>query len=168
MINAYTLLSKSVEIRKSPIDGLGLFAVKPIKRDEVIAIKGGHLIQESVFNKLSAACKDASLQIHDKMYLSPFTDAEIPYVMVYINHSCVPNVGLRGHVETIAMRDVEPGEELTGDYCVAYSHSHFKFDCKCGNKNCRKVITYKDWEKESLQRKYKGYFSAYLVHKIES
>jgi SET domain-containing protein len=36
-------------------------------------------------------------------------------VMLFINHSCEPNVGFAGNVVLVAMRDISPGKELTTD-----------------------------------------------------
>ncbi|HTQ89004.1 MAG TPA: SET domain-containing protein [Streptosporangiaceae bacterium] len=42
-------------------------------------------------------------------------DAEYEPVMLFINHSCEPNVGFAGNIVLVAMRDISPGEELTTD-----------------------------------------------------
>jgi len=39
------------------------------------------------------------------------------------------------------------------------------FECECGAPNCRKIVTGKDWQRPELQRRYAGYFSAYLARK---
>ena len=38
--------------------------------------------------------------------------------MLFINHSCEPNVGFAGNTVLVAMRDISPGEELTTDYAL--------------------------------------------------
>jgi len=38
--------------------------------------------------------------------------------MLFINHSCEPNVGFAGNTVLVAMRDISPGEELTSDYAL--------------------------------------------------
>jgi SET domain len=43
-------------------------------------------------------------------------EAEYEPVMLYLNRSCEPNVGSAGNVVLVAMRDVQPAEELTTDY----------------------------------------------------
>jgi len=42
----------------------------------------------------------------------------------------------------------------------------YSVDCNCSAPNCRKVLTGKDWQRSDLQKRYSGYFSAYLAHKI--
>lgn len=162
----HSWLSQSVEIRNSTIEGKGLFAKKHIKKDEVVAIKGGHIVDQDTFDGLSDACRRASLQISKDMYASPVEEKEIPLVMNYVNHSCEPNVGLHGQLFTVAMRDIKSGEELTGDYCVAYSDNFFEITCHCGQATCRQRITSTDWLNPSLQKKYEGYFCQYVEDKI--
>jgi SET domain-containing protein len=59
----------------------------------------------------------------------------------YINHSCEPNAFMKityGHILFIALRDIEPGEEITIDY-ESTLHSNKK-RCICGAPSCRGTI----------------------------
>lgn len=40
-------------------------------------------------------------------------------------------------------------------------------ECNCGSATCRRVLTGKDWRKEELREKYRGFFSSYLQEKID-
>lgn len=151
-----------MKIGKSQIHGVGLFAIDAISKDEVVAYKGGHILEANDFNQLPDLCKAASLQIDENIYLAPVDIAEANDVMVGINHSCSPNVGISGQIDTIAMRDIEPGEELTGDYAVAYQNDYFNFKCECSTQECREVVTSDDWKNPALQKQYRGYFSMYI------
>lgn len=166
-VGVMSWLSPSVTIRESHIVGKGLFATEPIKKDAIVAIKGGHIVPREVFLALKSSCQIASLQIAEDMYVCPLVESEIPHVMNYINHSCNPNMGLRGQLFTVAMRDIEVGEELTADYCIAYTESEFEIDCTCGAVGCRGRISSDDWQIPSLQKKYNGYFCQYLADKID-
>ena len=42
----------------------------------------------------------------------------------------------------------------------------YSVECKCGAPNCRKILTGKDWQHSELQKRYAGYFSAYLARKM--
>jgi hypothetical protein len=71
----------------------------------------------------------------------------------------------------VAMRTINPGEEVTYDYAMvmhsnAKSTSFFTMECRCGQSNCRKVVTENDWRIPELQRQYDGYFQWYLQEKI--
>lgn len=160
--------SDKVYIADSPISGKGIFCKEPISKDETIAIKGGHVMPKPAFDRLPEACQHAGLQIAEELYIAPLHENEIEKVMIYVNHSCEPNIGLKGQLSTVAMRDIEPGEELTGDYCVAYSNDFFEFECNCQLPSCRKHIRSDDWKKNELQEKYRGYFCIYQQEKIDS
>jgi hypothetical protein len=49
-------------------------------------------------------------------------EAEYEPIMLFINHSCEPNVGLSGNTALVAMRDIGPGEELTTDFALLDDH----------------------------------------------
>ena len=56
----------------------------------------------------------------------------------YVNHSCAPtcrNIGARFDV---ALRDIQPGEQITSDY--AELNISEAFDCLCGEGACRHRI----------------------------
>jgi SET domain-containing protein len=58
-----------------------------------------------------------------------------------INHSCTPNLYskvVRAHVLYMSLRVIEPGEELTVDYCFARRME--KTPCRCGSPACRGTI----------------------------
>ena len=59
----------------------------------------------------------------------------------FINHSCRPNSFVRithGHVIFFALRDIEPGEEITLDYVESYHPDDY--GCRCGAAGCRGTI----------------------------
>ena len=86
--------------------------------------------------------------------------------MLYSNHSCAANLGVRGEITFVAMRNISAGEELTHDWATT-DDDDYVVDCSCGAENCRKTVTGKDWQRPELQKQYAGYFSAYLARKIE-
>jgi SET domain-containing protein len=59
----------------------------------------------------------------------------------YINHSCDPNLVTRivkGHIISMAMRDIDRGEELTVDY--RFDRKVERVECHCGTAKCRGTI----------------------------
>ncbi|MFL6568844.1 MAG: SET domain-containing protein, partial [Chthoniobacterales bacterium] len=56
--------------------------------------------------------------------------------------------------------------ELTHDWAMTDDNDDPPTGCRCGAGQCRKIITGKDWQRPELQRRYAGYFSAYLEEKI--
>jgi uncharacterized protein len=85
--------------------------------------------------------------------------------MLFINHSCEPNVGFAGNVILVAMRDVAAGEELTTDYAL-FDDTDEPMTCRCGTPSCRGTITGRDWQRPELQRRYGSYFSWYLLRRF--
>ncbi|MCX7927250.1 MAG: SET domain-containing protein-lysine N-methyltransferase [Candidatus Omnitrophica bacterium] len=166
----HSYLSPKVEVRRSGIDRRGVFAKSTIKKDEIIAIWGGHIITEGQFRQLKKKefpdIDDYATKIAKGFYLvsSPKGVLEDDD---FFNHSCQPNAGIKGHIMMVAMRRIKPGEEITYDYCMTDADFNYSFRCQCGLPNCRKIITTRDWQNPSLQRKYRGYFSWYVQHKID-
>ena len=87
--------------------------------------------------------------------------------MLFINHSCEPNVGFAGNIVLVAMRDISTGEELTTDYAL-FDDYDGAMECQCGTPSCRGTISGRDWQRPELQRKYGRYFSWYLLHRLGS
>ncbi len=161
--------SPKVEVRnKSKIAGRGIFAKTKIRKGEVIAIKNGYILTKKEFNELSFECKQYCLQIEDKFFLGPKNKSETQENAININHSCEPNIGFSGTNVYVSMRDINPNEELTHDYAMCFTDmKHFSdINCNCGSKNCRKKLKSDDWKNKKLQRKYKGYFAAFIQKRI--
>lgn len=149
----------------SSIAGRGLVAVEPIGRDELIAIKGGHIVDTATLRTLPASLRNSEVQIADGFHLVALEVAEYEPVMLFINHSCEPNVGFGGNILLRAMRDISAGEELTTDYAL-FDDSDEQMECNCGTASCRHTISGRDWQRPELQRRYGHYFSWYLLRKM--
>ena len=153
--------------RPSDIAGRGLFAVAPIARDEVVAIKGGHIVDRATLLANSAKIGEAYIQIEGGFSLAPLSADEVEPVMLFLNHSCAPNVGLRGNVVFVAMRPISTSEELLMDYAMFDDDPDERMDCRCGSPSCRGIVTGTDWQRPDLQQRYGRYFSSYLLRKSE-
>jgi uncharacterized protein len=86
----------------------------------------------------------------------------------YVNHSCDPNAGLIDSTTLVAMRDIEPDEEITFDYATVNSGvvgsdiETDNFECYCGSANCRQWISSTDWMIPELQQRLAGYWPHYM------
>jgi hypothetical protein len=120
----------------SLIEGRGLTAIAPIAKDELVAIKGGHIIDTATLASLPERLRNSEVQIADGFHLVALEEAEYGPVMLFINHSCQPNVGFAGNVVLVAMRDISPGKELTTDYAL-FDDSDGMMHCQCGTPSCR-------------------------------
>jgi uncharacterized protein len=159
-------LSPKTEMRESKIHGRGLFATAAIAKGETIAVKGGHIVDgKTLREKITPVLGPVEIQIDDDLFIAPVTDEERELSMLCSNHSCDPNLGVRGEITFVAMRDIQAGEELTHDWAMT-DDDDYSLMCNCGASGCRQILTGKDWQRPDLQRRYAGYFSAYLARKI--
>lgn len=156
---------KAVKGTASEIAGRGLVAVEPIGADEVVAVKSGHVVTTGQLRSMPERVQNSEVQITDDLHLVALTDEEYEAVMLYINHSCEPNVGFAGNVVLVAMRNIDAGEELTTDYTMFYDHEG-SMDCTCGRPACRGRVGGRDWQRPDLQEQYRGYFSWHLHRKM--
>ena len=158
--------SSKTEVRQSPIHGKGLFATADIAKGEIVMIKGGHIVgRDFLEREVTPQLGPVEIQIGDDLFIAPVTADEREGSMLYSNHSCAPNLGLRGNIIFVALRDIGAGEELTHDWCMTDDAS-YETECTCGSANCRRVLTGKDWQRPELQARYRGYFATYLSDKI--
>jgi hypothetical protein len=157
--------SPKTEVRASPIHGRGLFATAHIARDQVVAVKGGHIISRAQLRELTPQLGPVEIQIGDDLFIAPVTAEEREGSMLYSNHSCDANLGMRGEITLVAMRDIAAGEELTHDWATT-DDDDYALPCRCGAAACRGTVTGKDWQRPEVQQRYAGYFSPYLAEKI--
>ncbi len=161
-----TYLSPKTAKGTSSVHGVGLFACEPIRRNEVVAIKGGHIMTPAEWARLEPIVGEAAdVYIATDLVIAPRTRAEYEGSMMHLNHSCEANVGVEGQIVFVALREVAANEELLLDYAMMDDHAE-RMTCSCQAAACRGVVTGKDWELPELQRRYKGYFSSYLQRRI--
>src|SRR5215471_4994604 len=152
--------SPKTEVRESKIHGRGLFAAADIAKDEIVAVKGGHIVDRKILReRITPRLGPVEIQIDDDLFIAPVTKEERESSMLYSNHSCDPNLGVRGEITFVAMRDIRAGEELTHDWAMT-DDDDYSIECNCRASNCRQILTGKDWQRQDLQKRYAGYFSA--------
>jgi uncharacterized protein len=160
-------LSPKTAVRPSPIGGRGLFAAAALSRGEVVCVKAGHLLTRAQLEAHQGDVNEADLQITDDLFIAPVSAAEFEDVMMFLNHSCEPNVGIQGQIVFVTLREVAADEELALDYATIDDGTE-PMPCRCGAAACRRVITGQDWQSPELQRKYGDHFAWYLLRKIRS
>lgn len=166
MLISHSFLTSKAQIKKSSIVGKGIFAKKKIKKGELICIWDGDLANEKMLKLLSPKEQSYALQIYDNFWYVTFNRKSLE-ATDFFNHSCDPNIGIKGQVVLVAIRDIKPGEEITFDYSFTEADPKYKFECYCGAKNCRKTVTGNDWKIPGFQKKYFDYFSSYIQEKIK-
>ncbi|HET9532512.1 MAG TPA: SET domain-containing protein-lysine N-methyltransferase [Blastocatellia bacterium] len=164
-MSGLSYISPKAVVKQSPIQGRGLFAAEPIMKGEIVAIKGGYIFDRQKLHEIEKSLGPAEIQIAEGYYIGPLHEREREGAMIFSNHSCEPNIGVKGQIIFVAMRDIETGEELTHDWAMT-DDGEYEMDCSCGTRGCRRRITGQDWRREELQEKYRGYISWYLEEKI--
>lgn len=131
-------LNPKIEVRESAIEGKGLFAKEPFKKDDIFAITTGEhpsvIMTDEEFeaHKKTADYWDAVYLGDGKHQVSTLAREDDP--SNYGNHSCDPNIAPHGD-EVIALRDIPVNEELTIDY-AQFSPKDWSMKCNCGAANC--------------------------------
>ena len=164
---AGSYLSAKTRIGRSAIHGRGLFASRSIRKGEIVAIKGGHILDRRRLAKVRRRIAASYIQIGDGFYIGAASRAEVRRNKLFINHSCEPNLGFAGQITFVALRAIHAGEELTYDWAME-EDAPTVTRCSCGARRCRGTLTGRDWSLASLQRRYRGYFSAYIAENIRA
>jgi len=127
---SYAMPSRSFRIGRSTT-GLGLFAVKPIKRGAYIATYRGPRISMEEADRRERLGAKYMFELNSRWTIdgSPRWN-----VARYMNHSCWPNakpITRKGRIVFVAVRLIAPGEELTYNYGPEY------FEYFLQSKGCR-------------------------------
>jgi uncharacterized protein len=134
------------------VTGLGLFATRSIKRGAYIATYRGRRVTTEEADLREAGGARYLFTLNKKWAIdgSPRWN-----VARYINHSCKPNarpVGRNGGIVIVALRRIEPGEEITYDYGKEYL-DYFLEEGGCRCDHCRRKRAAKRRKKRRAARK---------------
>jgi SET domain-containing protein len=155
---------KNVVVKKSRISGKGVFSNRSFKKGEVILeMDDSHVVTDQT---------ELTKEQHE-LELDYLADGKIVIMQVperYINHSCDPNSYVKtvsGIRKVFAMRDIQKGEEIVGDYSIN-GYNEGTFECRCGSKNCR-VIYRGNFFKlpKALQKKYLPYLDDWFLEQFK-
>lgn len=164
-------VNPNIEARDTgdPRRGIGLFARAKISQGELVGDTEGEtqILTKGQVSRLTLRQQGWCYEVDDQHEMCP-ADLENPSPIWFMNHSCDPNVGSHSDFHrTVAMRDIEPGEELTYDYAMTDA-GRYDLQCFCGKPNCRKIIRGTDWMLAELQERYQGYFQKNVQEKIDA
>lgn len=143
--------------------GLGLFAKKSFKKGEIIWIADDLDLKYPLPDYLSFEDNVRSI-LNRYSYMDFKNRVVIPWDSgKYVNHSCSPNsTGLLEFDNiSIALRDIDPDEEIVEDYCCYYGHFE-TFHCLCGSPHCRGIIGYNNSYDPSLRLRMRDIAGALL------
>ena len=144
--------------------GRGVFAVNPIDAGEVVAVWGGRIVGRANAEAIPSHLRRFIVQVEDDQFLAPLEPIDAAEL---INHCCQPTCGLSGQITLVALRRIQPGEEITFDYATTDSSAFLEFPCGCSKKPCRQKVTHDDWRRDDVQAINHGHFSPYLQRRID-
>jgi uncharacterized protein len=136
-----------LEVRGSPLHGLGVFTLQRIGKGtriiEYLGERVSHAEADRRYESKDAADNHTFLFIVDtRTVIDAGVDGNEAR---FVNHACAPNcesVIEKGRVFIDAIRNIAPGEELTYDYQIQREADDPPdidaiFACRCGLKGCR-------------------------------
>lgn len=162
-------LHEDVEVRKSPIEGHGLFAAKPFAAGTIVMRLGGRIVRREELDALIAEADRAGsyvdcISVEDGLDL---VMAPPGHDVHFGNHSCDPNLWHLDAFTLGARRDIAAAEELTIDYATQTDNAGFTIDCRCGSTSCRGTVTGADWQRIDLQESYGEHWVPVLRRRID-
>lgn len=116
-----------IEVKESPIEGRGAFALRDFKKGERVLEWGE---RKELSDEEFAALSEDEI----RRYVSYVGNKRLLSVepMKYINHSCDPNTKAQNNAD-VAIRDIAAGEEITSRYA---NPGEENIKCNCGAPNC--------------------------------
>lgn len=133
-------------VRESPIQGLGAFAARRIRKGTRIIEYTGERISPK---EADARYDDGAMERHHTFLFTVDRRTVIDAAVCgndarFINHSCAPNCQAvidDGRIFIEAIRNIQPGVELTYDYNYDLPWSQRgTYPCHCGAPECRGTI----------------------------
>ncbi|MEI6805464.1 MAG: SET domain-containing protein-lysine N-methyltransferase [Myxococcaceae bacterium] len=164
---------ENIIVKKSSIQGTGVFATANFKKGEIVCKMRGEKI---CFQELKRRYADGKEKICNPLQNSEkeYFDLAEPYV--YFNHSCTPNCGIRKKGELFALKNIPKNTELTYDYSTTEwtyekfgKYKDWAMECNCGSEQCRGTLGQFPTLDSKLKKKYfvLGALQDFILRKLE-
>lgn len=138
---------RRIQVRRSGVHGKGVFALRPLKKGEVVIEYKGEVIDwQEALRRHPHDPKDPDHTFYFHVDEKNVIDAKHGgNAARWINHACAPNCEadeVDGRIFIKALRAIKPGEELFYDYGLIIDEKYTpklkkQFACHCGAKACR-------------------------------
>lgn len=151
-------IRSDIEVQDRPPLGRGVFATAPIVSEEEVAVFDGEIYYGCVNSDFPPEV------LNHLITFGPDRARHSKGIAHLLNHSCNPNVGVRGLFSLVTMRPIEAGEELCWDYDMSEDHD-WQMECDCGSEHCRRLIRGFRFLPEEVRERYRGFISDWLVEK---
>lgn len=106
-------MKRDLYVADSGIAGKGVFTKKPFKKGKIVLLLKGKKVKFFV-NNIKDSQEGPNWVGFGKNLWIDVQDG----LVKYINHSCNPNMGIKGSVTFVALRDIKKDEEITFDYSI--------------------------------------------------
>lgn len=143
------MIAPGVEKFMTQQKGWGVQSKYPIKKGTYILEYVGEVVTEREFKERMATLYTSDIH-HYCLHLDGglvIDGHRMGSDCRFVNHSCAPNCEMQkwsvnglSRMALFAMRDIEPGEELTYDYNFSLFNPAEGQPCKCESEQCRGVI----------------------------
>lgn len=155
--------SGEVEVRSSPIEGLGVFALRPFRAGQ--RIRRVRVVREIT--------PDAPLraELGERADHCDYPDGKVVLLGFpdrYVNHSCDPSayvIYAADRCYLAARRDIEAGDEITCDYNINVTGGT-EWPCRCGARRCRGTVVGDFFRlPPDVQREYRPLLAGWFVRR---
>lgn len=128
----------------NPVIGHGLIATRKILKGTITWVRDSLdiVLEPEAYEQINGSRKEY-------LYKYCFVDGQGRRILCwdhgrFVNHCCAANCIAPGFDCEIAVRDIQPGEQITCDYGLLNMDEDFP--CSCGATNCREVVRPSDPE----------------------
>jgi hypothetical protein len=121
--------ARSIYIGRSPIHGEGMIAGRRFEAGEMVWKLSG----TPVFGAVTESGPNY-IGLGPNVWIDP----DLP--LDRINHHCAPNAAFGPRRQLLALRPIEPHEEVTIDYSTTEADPAWKMACGCGAPECRGML----------------------------
>lgn len=136
---------KPFVMKGNSIAGYGIYANRDIAAGEII-FKGEGRSQRIITKRFVEKNWNEDEKLHFRRYAYAISEElfilwdDDPSEWAPQNHSCNPNTAFDG-LNVLAVVNIDKGHELTLDYTHFLDEHMEPFNCGCGSKNCRGLIS---------------------------
>jgi len=151
LIQDNSFINPKIQLRYKSDGSKGVFATAPIPTGEIVSILTGDAVTGAELARLPEESQRQSLQLAPDIYQvltkDPRHHPEYVDITAFFNHSCNPNMVLKGNNVLAARRNIVPGEELRFDYGTSDTQGNPDrgWSCDCGASSCRGRTTPLDY-----------------------
>jgi uncharacterized protein len=150
--------------RASPTQGIGSFALAPIREGKAVEVVGNGLMDEEFRAFVCNTVRFNAIQVDEGLHLVERPEVTERRQGGSLNHSCDSNLWMADGVTLVARTDIAAGEELTVEYALHTADSQWELDgpCNRGSALCRGTVRGSDWRLAEVQDKYRDHFSPFI------